>query len=106
MPKKNGRLSRRVSSVIKDDMLLIISLMKRSGVNRILALIAKKPGLSVKELSIALKIRKETTSVHIRELLAKGVIVKDNKAGTPGYAIRDEKNKHIIRAIDFALAEK
>ena len=103
MPKKNGRLSCRVSSVIKDDMLLIISLMKRSGVNRILAMIAKKPGLSVKELSIALKIRKETTSVHIRELLAKGVIVKDNRAG---YAISDEKNTHIIRAIDFALAEK
>lgn len=103
---KGDQLSHRVSSIIKDDMLLILSLMKRSGVNKILALIAKKPGLSVKELSAELKMRKKTTSDHIRELLAKGVIVKNNKIKPPGYVINDENNQHIIRAIDFTLDEK
>lgn len=105
-PKKDSGLSGRVSSIIKDDTLLILSLMKRSGVNKVLALIAKKPGLSVKELSSLLKMRKETTCDLVRELLAKGVIVKDNKDSTPGYTINDEKNQHIIRAIDFTLDEK
>lgn len=105
-PQKDSRLSGRVSAIIKDDTLLILSLMKRSGVNKILVLIAKNPGLSVKELSSTLKMRKETTYGHIRELLAKGVIVKDNRAETPGYTIIDEKNQHIIRAIDFTLDEK
>ena len=105
-PKKDSRIPYDFSSIIKDDMLLILSLMRQNGVNKILAMIAKKPGLSIKQLSNTLKMRKETTCDHVRELLAKGVIVKDNKVKTPGYMINDEKNQRIIRAIDFTLDEK
>ena len=105
-PKKDSWGQYYFSSIIKDDLLLILSLMRQNGVNKILALIAKKPGLSIKQLSNALKMRKETTCDHIRELLAKGVIVKDNRVKTPGYMINDEKNQRIIRAIDFTLDDK
>ena len=43
---------------------------------------------------------------HLRELLAKGIIVKDLKVKTPGYTINGEKNQHIIRTIDFLYGEK
>lgn len=83
------------------DLTLILSLMKREGISKMLALMAKKPGLSIQELSAELHMRKDAVSRYLRELASDGVIVQSRRKGAQQYDIKNEIDMRIVRALDY-----
>lgn len=75
-------------------------MMRRRSVKKVLALLVDRPGLTLKELSDALKLRRKETCACVRKLYAMGLITRKIEDKVTRYHIKGERNVRIIRAID------
>lgn len=74
----------------------VISLMRRDHMRKVLELLNEKPGLSNRELSKALNMQESAASRYMRELMEKGVVIKEPAAdGASAYFIKNEHRQTI-----------
>lgn len=80
---------------------LVISLMRRDGINRVLNKLIEKPGLSNMELAKELGVLDSSTIRQMKELLAKGIITKELTCdGKLVYSVKNEYKEQIALAAE------
>jgi predicted transcriptional regulator len=60
---------------------IVISLMRREGINRVLTALIESPCLSNRELSQRSGIQESAVSRYMKELAEKGIVIKEKGAG-------------------------
>lgn len=84
-----------------DDEQSIVSLMRRDPMRKILELLVEKPRISNRELSRALDMQESAASRCMKELLEKGVIVRDDTSdGRYSYSIKNEYKERVAFAME------
>ncbi|MGA9139195.1 MAG: winged helix-turn-helix transcriptional regulator [Methanocella sp.] len=77
-----------------------VSLVRREGMGKVLGLLLAKPGVTSRELSLALDAQESAVSRNLRELVQRGIVDKNAKPdGSPAYSINEQQREHI----EFAL---
>ena len=80
---------------------LIISLMRRESINKVLNKLLKKPGMSNMELANELGVQDSSTIRQIKELLAKGILLKEQtQDGKLVYSINNCYKEQIVFAAE------
>lgn len=83
------------------EQLLIISLMRRESMNKVLNKLLKKPGMSNMELANELGVQDSSTIRQIKELLAKGILLKEQtQDGKLVYSINNCYKEQIVFATE------
>ncbi len=78
-----------------------VSLVRREGMRMILELLLAKPGVTSRELSLALDAQESAVSRNLRELLQKGIVNRNAKQdGGQAYFISEGHRAHIAFAIE------
>jgi predicted transcriptional regulator len=79
---------------------LVLSLMRRDGINKVLSRLIETPGLTNLELSIELNMNESSTIRYLKELSANDIIIKEKTVdGRQTYSINNEYKDDI----DFAV---
>lgn len=80
---------------------LVFSIVRREGVKKVLCKLLEKPGLSNLELSREVGLRETATLRYMKELMAKGIVVKDKAPdGKMTYSIKNEYERPVSFAIN------
>lgn len=80
---------------------LVISLMRREGINRVLTTLIEVPGLSNREISQRSGIQESAVSRYLKELAEKGIVIKEKSAGgATSFSIADGYRAHIASAME------
>lgn len=88
------------SGSFRDEEQFIISLLRRDAIGKMIPLLMANPGLSNRELSRALDMQDSATNRYMKELLAGGIVDREQKTdGRTAYAIRAEYRAPIARAM-------
>lgn len=92
---KHVRYFTNSNSFSKEDQ-LVISLIRREGVRKILAMLQKNPGITNVELSNALGIQTSAITRYMKELSEKGIVTKDWQTdGGYAYSIKDDQKNRV-----------
>jgi predicted transcriptional regulator len=79
---------------------LVLSLMRRDGINKVLNCLVETPGLTNLELAVKLGMNESSTIRYLKELLAKGILTKDKTLdGRQTYSINDGYKDDIMFTI-------
>ena len=79
---------------------LIMSLMRRDAMKKTLKALIARPGLSNVQLSNELNLPESAMSKHMKELCAKGIVIKKKASGNVSYDIKDEVRGTIVKALE------
>jgi predicted transcriptional regulator len=79
---------------------LVLSLMRRDGINKVLNILIETPGSTNLEMATGLGMNESSTIRYLKELLANGIITKEKTPdGKQIYAINDVYKDEILFAI-------
>ncbi len=98
MDGKYVRYFTNAGSFSKEEQ-LVLSLMRRSAMGKVLAVMLRKPGLSNVEISRELNVPESVVSRCVKELSEKNVIVRAVEASKGTYHVREACSKHVADAI-------
>jgi predicted transcriptional regulator len=77
-----------------------VSLVRREGMGKVLDLLITNPGVTSRELSLALGAQESAVSRNLRELLQRGIVDKNVKQdGSPAYSVSAGQKENIAFAI-------
>jgi predicted transcriptional regulator len=88
------------SNTYSKDEQLIMSLMRRDAMKKALKALIARPGMSNVQLSNELNLPESAMSKHMKELCAKGIVIKKKASGNVSYAIKDEVRGTIVKALE------
>jgi predicted transcriptional regulator len=81
---------------------MIMSVMRRDGMRKILAVLLTNPGLSNVQLSGELGIQESAVSRYMKELAEKGLVVKElAPMGTSAYFLSNDRRVHVAKAMEI-----
>jgi predicted transcriptional regulator len=79
---------------------LVLSLMRRDGINKVLNRLMERPGLTNIELSVELNMNESSTIRYLKELLANDIIIKEKTVdGRQAYFINNDFKDDIEFAV-------
>lgn len=90
------------SNTYSKDEQMIMSLMRRDAIRRVLKALMIKPGLSNVQLSKELGLPESAMSKYMKELYARGIVIKRRTAGGVSYTVTEEAKSSIARALEHA----
>lgn len=80
---------------------IVISLMRRDGINRVLTALSESPGISNREISQRSGIQESAVSRYLKELAEKGIVLKEKSSGgATSFSIVEGYRAHIASAME------